>query len=193
MPVFEETKKHAEQEKLLQLMSKIESNPTISQRALASELGIALGLLNAYLKKCIIKGWIKAGNVSAKRLVYLLTPEGFVEKSRIVGDYLSKSFTLFRDAKRQCEAIFELCQEMGWSKIAIVGEGDLADIATLVARGIGISVEKIGADRDLAPYDAVLITDMDNPQSVYDNLKTKVKIDRLLFLSMLHISRSVDC
>ena len=74
-----------------------------------------------------------------------------------------------------------------------IGEGDLADIATLVARGIGISVEKIGADRDLAPYDAVLITDMDNPQSVYDNLKTKVKIDRLLFLSMLHISRNVDC
>jgi hypothetical protein len=40
MPVFEETKKHAEQEKLLQLMSRIETNPDISQRALASELGI---------------------------------------------------------------------------------------------------------------------------------------------------------
>jgi hypothetical protein len=193
MPAFQETKNQAEQEKLLQLMSKIESNPTISQRALASELGIALGLLNAYLKRCIVKGWIKAGNVSAKRLVYFLTPEGFVEKSRIVGGYLSKSFTLFRDAKTQCEAIFELCREMDWTKIAIVGDGDLADIATLVAHGIGISVEKIGADRDLTSYDAVLITDMDNPQSVYDNLKTKVKIDRLLFLSMLHISRNVDC
>jgi hypothetical protein len=189
MRVFEETKNQAEQEKLLQLMNKIERNPTITQRALASELGIALGLLNAYLKKCIIKGWIKAGNVSAKRLVYLLTPEGFVEKSRIVGDYLSKSFTLFRDAKRQCEAIFELCKEMGWTKIAIVGEGDLADIATLVAHGIGMSVEKIGADRDLAPYDAVLITDMDNPQNVYDDLSTKVDSSRLLVLDLLHISR----
>jgi hypothetical protein len=189
MRVFEETKNQAEQEKLLQLMNKIERNPTITQRALASELGIALGLLNAYLKKCIIKGWIKAGNVSAKRLVYLLTPEGFVEKSRIVGDYLSKSFTLFRDAKRQCEAIFELCKEMGWTKIAIVGEGDLADIATLVAHGIGLSVEKIGAGRDLASYDAVLITDMDNPQNVYDDLSIKVDSGRLLVLDLLHISR----
>jgi hypothetical protein len=193
MQAFQETRRHAEREKLLTLMNRIEHEPNISQRALASELGVALGLMNTYLKRCVKKGWIKATHVSGKRLAYFLTPEGFVEKSRIVGGYLSKSFTLFRDAKKQCEAFFSICNRMGWTKVALVGEGDLTDIATLVAHGMGISVETTGDDRDLTSYDAVLITDMDNPQSVYDNLKTKVKIDRLLFLSMLHISRSVDC
>ena len=115
MPVFEETKKHAEQEKLLQLMSRIETNPDISQRALASELGIALGLMNTYLKRCVKKGWVRASQVSPRRLTYFLTPEGFLEKSRMVANYLSRSMTLFRDARSQCESTFDICRQNGLS------------------------------------------------------------------------------
>lgn len=193
MPAFQETKNQTEQEKLLQLMSKIETNPAISQRALASELGIALGLMNTYLKRCVKKGWVRASLVSPRRLTYFLTPEGFVEKSRMVASYLSRSLTLFRDAKSQCESVFETCRDNGWHRISVVGEGDLTDIALLVAHGKGISVEKIGNGKNLPSYDAILITDMDNPQAVYDNLKTRVELDRLLYLDMLHISRRVDC
>ncbi|MHB8204245.1 MAG: winged helix-turn-helix transcriptional regulator [Desulfomonilaceae bacterium] len=192
MPAFQETREQAEQENLLQLMSKIETNPSISQRALASELGIALGLMNTYLKRCVKKGWVRASQVSPRRISYFLTPEGFVEKSRMITSYLSRSLTLFRDAKTQCESTFNMCRQNGWGKIAIVGESDLTDIALMVAHGKGISVEKIDNGKDLTPYDAILITDMNDPQSIYDNLKTTVNSDRLLFLEMLHISRRVD-
>ena len=193
MPVFEETKKHAEQEKLLQLMSRIETNPVISQRALASELGIALGLMNTYLKRCVKKGWVRASQVSPRRLTYFLTPEGFLEKGRMVANYLSRSMTLFRDERSQCESTFDICRQNGWVKIAVVGEGDLTDIALLVAHGAGVSVEKIGNGCQLDSFDAYLITDMDNPQAIYDNLRERVALDRLLFLEMLRISRRVDC
>ena len=82
MPSFREAKEQAEHKRLLELMSRIERDPAISQRALASELGIALGLMNAYLKRCVKKGWIKVGHASASRLAYSLTPQGFVEKRR---------------------------------------------------------------------------------------------------------------
>lgn len=193
MPAFDKTKKQAEQENLLQLMNRIESNPSISQRALASELGIALGLMNSYLKRCVKKGWIRARQVAPRRLTYFLTPEGFTEKSRMVASYLSRSLTLFRDARSQCESTFDFCIKNGWTRIALIGEGDLTDIALLVSHGTGVSAVKISDESDLGFFDAFLITDMDNPQAVYDNLRTRVESDRLLYLDMLHISRCSDC
>ena len=44
---------------LLGLLESVERNGGQSQRHLASELGIALGLVNAYLKRCIKKGLVK--------------------------------------------------------------------------------------------------------------------------------------
>ena len=54
-----------------------------SQRRIAEELGIALGLVNAYLKRCIKKGLVKVSQAPARRYAYYLTPEGFAEKSRL--------------------------------------------------------------------------------------------------------------
>jgi DNA-binding MarR family transcriptional regulator len=74
MHSFREAKEQAEHKRLLELMSRIERDPAISQRALASELGIALGLMNAYLKRCVKKGWIKVGHASASRTGILTYP-----------------------------------------------------------------------------------------------------------------------
>ena len=145
--------------------------------------------MNAYLKRCIKKGWIKVTHISGRRLAYLVTPEGFIEKSRIIRGYLSKSFTLFRDARTQCESIFDMCERIGWQKIALVGEGDLTDIALLLGRASGLVVDKTGFEADLMSYDAVLITDIEDPQLVYDDLKTRVEEDRLLVLDLLQISK----
>ena len=54
-----------------------------SQRRIAEELGIALGLVNAYLKRCVKKGLVKVSQAPARRYAYYLTPQGFAEKSRL--------------------------------------------------------------------------------------------------------------
>ncbi|MGA8831173.1 MAG: hypothetical protein WB554_06160, partial [Desulfomonilaceae bacterium] len=76
-----------------------------------------------------------------------------------------------------------------WRKIALVGEGDLTDIALLVGRASGLVVDKTGIEADLMSYDAVLITDIEDPQRVYDDLRTRVEEDRLLVLDLLQISK----
>src|SRR5436190_22361295 len=70
-----------------------------SQRRIAEELGIALGLVNAYLKRCVKKGFVKVSQAPARRYAYYLTPNGFAEKSRLTVQYLSDSFAFFRQAK----------------------------------------------------------------------------------------------
>ncbi|HEY4820142.1 MAG TPA: winged helix-turn-helix transcriptional regulator, partial [Xanthobacteraceae bacterium] len=66
---------------MLGLLESVERGGEQSQRRLASELGVALGLVNAYLKRCVNKGLVKVSEAPARRYAYYLTPHGFTEKS----------------------------------------------------------------------------------------------------------------
>ncbi len=70
-----------EEQRTLDLFEAIESRPDINQRQLAEELGISLGLANAFLKTVLNKGWLRARKVKARRWFYFLTPQGTLEKS----------------------------------------------------------------------------------------------------------------
>src|ERR1700704_4890231 len=98
---------------LLGLLESVERDGGQSQRRLASELGIALGLVNAYLKRCVKKGLVKVSEAPARRYAYYLTPQGFAEKSRLTVDYLSYSFSFFRRARADCAEIFAAARGRG--------------------------------------------------------------------------------
>src|SRR4029079_8667426 len=91
---------------LLGLLESVERDGGQSQRRIAAELGIALGLVNAYLKRCVKKGLVKVQDAPARRYAYYLTPQGFAEKSRLTVQYLSDSFSFFRKAKDDCTRLF---------------------------------------------------------------------------------------
>src|SRR5262245_49009810 len=114
---------------MLGLLDAVEQDGAQSQRLLASELGIALGLVNAYLKRCIKKGLVKVRSAPTRRYAYYLTPRGFSEKSRLTVEYLSSSFEFFRHARSDCTLIFEQAKANGLNRVALVGRSDLAEIA----------------------------------------------------------------
>ena len=100
----------------------------------------ALGLVNAYLKRCIKKGLVKVREAPARRYAYYLTPQGFAEKSRLTVEYLSHSFGFFRQAKTDCSALFRLAKARGVTTVVLVGQSDLAEIAALCALEQGIKI-----------------------------------------------------
>ena len=63
---------------------------------------IALGLANAYLRRCVRNGLVKMSQVPLNRYAYYLTPQGFAEKSRLTAEYLAVSFNFFRRARGDC-------------------------------------------------------------------------------------------
>src|SRR6266436_1953014 len=111
-----------------------------SQRRLASELGVALGLANAYLKRCVKKGLVKVRQAPARRYAYYLTPKGFAEKSRLTMDYLTYSMGFFRVAKKDCGLLFEQARHRGFKRLALVGKSDLAEICIICGLESGIEV-----------------------------------------------------
>src|SRR6516162_237799 len=125
---------------MLGLLASVERDGGQTQRRLASDLGIALGLVNAYLKRCIKKGLVKMRQAPARRYAYYLTPNGFAEKSRLTIEYMSHSFTWFRRTKADCTAVLAEAQERGFKRIALLGASDIAEIAAICALDSALAI-----------------------------------------------------
>ena len=76
------------------LLRHIQDKPQASQRDLAKELGISLGSVNYCLQALVAKGLVKMQNFtqSSHKLgyIYILTPEGILEKSSLTGRFLQR-------------------------------------------------------------------------------------------------------
>lgn len=168
----------------LGLLNMVHDNAQASQRSMADDLGIALGLANAYLKRCVKKGLIKISHAPANRYAYYLTPQGFSEKGRLTAEFLSQSLNLFRHARTQSAELFDQCQRNGWQRIAFFGASDLNEIFTISARDFDVTLLAVitnHQDADeyaglpatsdpsaLSNIDAVIICDISDPQGAYN-------------------------
>ena len=115
----------------LEILEAIEQRDDLTQRHLANKLGVALGLANSYLKRCVRKGLVKIHQAPANRYLYYLTPTGFAEKSRLTAKYLSISFDFYRKAGDSFRQIFKYSKQQGWENILFCGISELSEIASL--------------------------------------------------------------
>jgi DNA-binding MarR family transcriptional regulator len=189
---------------VLGLLESVERDGAQSQRKLASDLGIALGLVNAYLKRCVKKGLLKIGEAPARRYAYYLTPYGFAEKSRLTVEYLSSSFSFFRRARQDCASVLKTVHARGWTRIALVGVSDLAEIAAICALEQGITIVAVvdakaknnrfvGApvvpSIDTVPggFDALVVTDLEATRETVKAALTAFEPERLFVPALLGI------
>ncbi len=193
----------AETEITLGVLDAVHENEKLTQRSVARDLGIALGLANAYLKRCVRKGLIKVNQIPPNRYLYYLTPKGFAEKSRLTAEYLSSSMTFFRRARAQCDAVLARCHAAGWTRVALLGVGELAEIAILcnaehkldlivvdpdAPNGTRVAGMKVVADLSRAgEVDAVIVTDLTDPQGKAAASAAQFPPERILAPDMLRV------
>lgn len=91
------------------LLKKIADNPEISQRELASLIGVSLGKTNYCLKALIEAGWVKAGNFarSHRKLnyVYVLTPKGIAEKAEVTLRFLKHKQVQYQQLEQEIQQL----------------------------------------------------------------------------------------
>jgi DNA-binding MarR family transcriptional regulator len=191
---------------MLGLLDAVEQDRVHSQRHLASELGIALGLVNAYLKRCIKKGLVKVRQAPARRYAYYLTPQGFAEKSRLTVEYFSYSFEFFREAKTDASSLLHSAKLRGVRSMLLVGHSDLAEIAALCAMEQGVRLAGLvdhqaeGAfvgtpifrtiDAVDVAFDAVMITELKNAASACEAAVALFGKERVLVPQLLRMRAS---
>lgn len=122
----------------LTVLEAVEQNRHITQRNLAAKLGVALGLTNIYLKRLIRKGYIKCVNIQSNRLLYLITPQGIAEKTRLTYEFMDYSLHLYREVRQHLSKALRPCRDAGVTRIAVYGIGEAAELAYLSLKEQGL-------------------------------------------------------
>jgi DNA-binding CsgD family transcriptional regulator len=124
----------------LSLLEQIESDPDVTQASLATYLGVAIGTVNWHLKRLIAKGYIKVKRAKRKKLRYIITPEGLALRARLTVDYIERSFDLYRRTRQRVQQHLVEVRQLGFDRVRLSGEGDVADICRLTCIEQGVRI-----------------------------------------------------
>ena len=183
----------------LSVLEAVSRDQHITQRNLAVKLGIALGLTNIYLKRLIRKGYIKCINVQSNRLLYLITPQGITEKSRLTYEFMDYSLHLYREVRQHLSEVLRPCRDNGAQRIAVYGVGEAAELAYLSLKEQGLEPVAVFAAEGggtflgipvrgldecaLVPFDRLIVATLDKPDALITQLaRAGVPASKLLML-----------
>ena len=189
----------------LKLLEAVEQDAHVTQRGLASRLGIALGLANIYVKRLMRKGYIKCVNVQPNRISYLITPRGIAEKARLTYEFMDYSLHLYKEVRQHLREVLQECAAAG-SAVAIYGRGEAAELAYLSLKESGLDPVAVfdaeGGDyflgmpvRPIAEhvavdYDLMIVASLDKGgQQVADVLREGVARDKIFPLRREQLPR----
>mgnify|MGYP001373656436 FL=1 len=92
-----------------EVLRKIEKNPNSTQRELAEELGFSLGKLNYCLKALKNKGLVKIENFNKNpnkiNYIYVLTPKGFSEKTKLTINFMKAKMKEYDELKAELKKV----------------------------------------------------------------------------------------
>ncbi len=124
----------------MSLLEEVTQNPSATQRELAKRIGVALGLANLMLRRLVKKGYIKISGTKPNRIRYLITPTGILEKSRLTYEFIQYSLQLYGRVRHCLREQLAILAQTGHHRVLLYGTGELAEIAFLIIREIGLEL-----------------------------------------------------
>lgn len=171
----------------LKILQEVEREHPPSQRDLARELNISLGLVNSFIKRLAKKGYFKITMIPKNRIKYILTPKGAAEKTRLTYEYIQHSYKLYKDARQKLRDLFLKLERQGVTRLVFYGASDLAEIAYVSLQETQIKLiavvddEKIGkkfikhivdnpARLSTISFDRIIITTLDSKEAILQKI-----------------------
>ena len=158
----------------LKILEEIGKKEVPSQRDIARNLNISLGLVNSFIKRLARKGYLKITTIPSNRVKYLLTPRGAAEKARLTYAYIQYSYRFYKDTRIKLKRLFSELSEQNVKRIVFYGATDLAEIAFLSLQETPIQLVAI-FDTDKAG-NSFLGLKIDHPERL-----PEFSYDRLLY------------
>ncbi len=183
------------QEKEIGIIAALEKGDQITQRQIASTIGVSLGLTNLLIKNLLKKGFIQISRINQKKIHYILTREGLEAKSQQIIKYLSSTFSAIKELKEKIKFILlvQIRENSPASfKCTIVGDNELADITEIVLRELSrhypLQFRRFILSRDIAQQEEIhLICDSKYKSVFNQELVIEDKLTEISENEFIHI------
>ena len=201
---YKNIKNVTDKEITMKLLDSLDNKDNTTQKSAAQSLGIAVGLVNTYIKRCIKKGWLKVKNIPAHRYAYYLTPKGFSEKSLLTSAYLSSSFNFYRGASTSINQIYQKCEESNLNNLLLCGISEIAEIALVRSHDRNLKITGVFDPESkkesflglpvikniekISSYDAYIITALEDAQNLYSLIVDEIDSNLVFTPSILGIN-----
>lgn len=110
------------------ILDMVEKNPKITQREIATHLGVAVSMVNDHLEVFEKKGLIKRKKYSTKTVEYFVTKKGTERRKVLNIGYLNATKELYFQAKDTFEKFLAQVKEKGFTNILLYGAGEVAEM-----------------------------------------------------------------
>jgi DNA-binding MarR family transcriptional regulator len=132
----------SEPERQLRILEALEQNPETTQAGLATQLGVAVGSVNWYLKRLIRKGYVKATKMERRRLKYFVTPQGLALKARLTSEYMQYSLRVYRELRQAAKETLAQVWDRGYTTVRANGKGEAMEIFRLTCLEAGVAIKE---------------------------------------------------
>jgi DNA-binding MarR family transcriptional regulator len=162
------------------ILTEIDGGRPLSQRSLAQDLGIALGLTNLLIRRLVRKGWVRVVRIRRNRVRYLLTPTGLAEKARMSRLFLQNSVRFYMTAR---DRIRESLASAGGpsTRVVFYGAGEVAEIAYVCLQATDLKLVAVIADNVGQRFFGLPVHSGDD---VGDGVVGRIPFDRLIVTSL---------
>jgi DNA-binding MarR family transcriptional regulator len=143
------------------LLDILARQPNTSQRVVARQAGLSLGMVNLVLRRLAKTGFIRVSALNGQTMRYVLTPEGSAELTRRSYEYVLRVISSFGALRDGITGLVRERFERGDRHFLIYGHGDVADIADLACRTSGIDGLSVARQRDGAVHGGAGIAILD--------------------------------
>ena len=131
----------------LRLLEEVDETPDLSQRTLAHRLGIALGVANLLVRNGAKRGYIRVTQIGWKRWAYVITPKGMARKLNLTLGYIERFIGHYQRVRQLLTDDLQDLPLNAESRVALVGTAEMAELAYLALRHIGVEEIEV-FDRD---------------------------------------------
>lgn len=123
---------------LTNIQKTLTADPNATQRTLAQNSNISLGMMNAVLKRCAERGWIAVKNLNMKKVCYCLTPEGLEEISRRSSGYMKRSFEMMNEYAEKIAEVIQNAKATGRTKVVLAGQSNIRFVIEYTCEKFGL-------------------------------------------------------
>jgi DNA-binding MarR family transcriptional regulator len=136
-----------------ELLNAIANDSMVTQAGLSSNLGIAIGSVNWYIKRLIHRGYIKVSHLDRTRLKYDLTTKGMTILTRRAMLYMRDSLKVYDGLRQKAKTVVRELKQRGVGRVYLYGSDEVMDIMRLTCIEGGLSISDSPVDVALQSND----------------------------------------